>query len=162
MSEETLRVVLQALTAFLYAGTVIYAALQFRGWRSAQHVANFSKLVELQLKLRSMNVNDPTLSALDESAVPGATPEEIRGYFYNLMQLSLFEIAWFSHKHGQLDEGYFHSWVTNMSAIVKRQSFRLMWQSDRTKILDNSFRKYVDSLIDGSSHATSLTNSTQK
>jgi hypothetical protein len=147
MSEETFRVVLQSVTAFAYAGTVVYAALQFRGWRSAQHVANFTKLVELQLQLRTMNLNDPTLAALDSSAAPGATIEETRGYFYNLMQLSLFEIAWFSHKHRQLDDGYFASWAASMSSIVKRPSFRSMWQSDRTKILDHRFRIYVDTLI---------------
>lgn len=152
MSEETLRVVLlaaaQALSAVAFAGTFIYAALQFRVWRTAQHVANFTKLVELQLKLRSMNVNDPSLAALDPYFDPGATAEEVRGYFYNLMQVSLFEIAWFSHKHKQLDEGYFQSWVSNMSAFVRRPSFRSMWRSDRTKILDNRFRIYVDTLID--------------
>ena len=147
MSEETFRVVLQTVTAFAYAGTVIYAALQFRSWQAGQRVANFSKLVELQLQLRSMNVNDPTLAAIDPYFVPGATPDEVRGYFYNLMQLSLFEIAWFSHKHRQLDEGYFQSWVSNMTSVVMRPSFRSMWQSDRTKILDNRFRAYVDTLI---------------
>ena len=152
MTEETFRVVLlaagQALSAFAFAGSFVYAALQFRGWRTAQHVANFTKLIELQLQLRSMNVNDPTLAALDSHFVPGASPEEVRGYFYNLMQVSLFEIAWFSHKHRQLDEGYFQSWVSNMSSVVKRPSFRSMWRSDRTKIMDNRFRAYVDTLID--------------
>ncbi|MCM3873114.1 MAG: hypothetical protein ND895_20725 [Pyrinomonadaceae bacterium] len=153
MTEETFRVVLvaagQALTVFAFVGTFLYAALQFRGWRTAQHVANFTKLVELQLQLRSMNVNDPTLAALDGAYFgPGASPEEVRAYFYNLMQLSRFEIAWFSHKHRQLDEGYFQSWESNMTSIVKRPSFGAMWHNDRTKILDNRFRSYVDALID--------------
>jgi hypothetical protein len=148
MNGATFRVTLQALSALAFAGSFVYAALQFRGWRTAQHVANFTKLVELQLQLRSMNVSDPTLAALDGSAFAAGTPEEVRGYFYNLMQLSLFEIAWFSHKHGQLEEGYFQSWVASMASIVKRPSFSSMWRNDRTKILDDRFRLYVDTLIE--------------
>jgi hypothetical protein len=32
--------------------------------------------------------------------------ENIRGDFYNLMQVSLFEIAWFSHRQGQRTKDY--------------------------------------------------------
>lgn len=156
MSEETMRVVLQALSAFAYAGTLFYAALQFRGWRTSQRVANFTKLIELQLQLRSMNVNDPTLAALDPDAVPKGTTKEVRGYFYNLMQLSLFEIAWFSHRQGQLDEGYYESWVSFITSVVQRPSFQFMWASDRTKILDDRFRTYLDTLMSQGSNGAPL------
>jgi len=43
------QVVLQAVSALAVTGGLVYAALQFRGWRTAQHVANFTTLVELQL-----------------------------------------------------------------------------------------------------------------
>ena len=78
----------------------------------------------------------------------------MRSYYYNLMQLSLFEIAWFAHTHGQLPDDYFASWAVNMSALSSRPSFRDMWQSDQTKILHDGFRKYVESLIKDSSDKT--------
>ena len=46
------------------AGGMVYAALQFRGWRTAQSLANFTKLGELQLQLRKMVVDDPTLAQI--------------------------------------------------------------------------------------------------
>jgi hypothetical protein len=36
--------------------------------------------------------------------------EEMRAYYYNLIQLSAFEIAWNSQRHGQLADDYFASW----------------------------------------------------
>jgi hypothetical protein len=72
----------------------------------------------------------------------------MRGYFYNLMQLSVFEIAWFRHQHGQLPEDYFTSWVANMAAITKRPTFRTMWRSDRTKILHEGFRQYMEQVME--------------
>jgi hypothetical protein len=51
-----LQVVLQAVSALAVTGGLVYAALQFRGWRTAQHVANFTTLVELQLQLRGRDL----------------------------------------------------------------------------------------------------------
>ena len=66
-------------------GGLVYAALQFRGWRTAQYVANFTTLVELQLQLRKIVVEEPTLATLGAGMPPGLLPDEIRGDFYNLM-----------------------------------------------------------------------------
>jgi hypothetical protein len=102
MTNTTPQVVFQAFSTLAVAGGLVYAALQLREWRVAQYVANFTKLVELQLQLRKMVVDDPTLAPVG-LALPQENPENTRGYYYNLMQLSLFEIAWFSHQEGQLE-----------------------------------------------------------
>ena len=91
------RVAAVSATALAVAGALVYAALQFRGWRTAQYVANFTKLVELQLQLRKMIVDDPTLAPVGLALPAEDQGEATRGHFYNLMQLSVFEIAWFSH-----------------------------------------------------------------
>jgi len=104
-------------------------------------VANFTNLIELKLKLRKMVVDDPTL-------VPDGNPsKEVRGYYYSLMQQSLFEIAWFSHRHGQLTNDYFASWEVSMASIATLPAFRAMWHSDRTKILHDGFHKYMETLM---------------
>jgi hypothetical protein len=41
------QVVLQAVSALAVTGGLVCAALQFRGWRTAQHVAN---LIVLQIR----------------------------------------------------------------------------------------------------------------
>ena len=78
----------------------------------------------------------------------GTRPEDIRSDFYNLMQLSLFEIAWFSHLKGQLTDDYFKSWVNNMAEVAHRPAFRAMWKSDRTKIMHDGFRQYMNTFMD--------------
>src|SRR5471032_1363782 len=117
MNNAMIQTIVQAVSVFSMAGGLIYAALQFRGWRTAQHVANVTKLIELQLQLRRMIVDDPTLAPTGLSMPADVSEEETRGHFYNLMQVSLFEIAWFSHSHGQLTDDYFASWEANMAAI---------------------------------------------
>jgi len=67
VNNTMLQVVLQAVSALAVAGGLVYAALQFRGWRTAQYVANFTTLVELQLQLRQMVVEESTLAPLSES-----------------------------------------------------------------------------------------------
>jgi len=151
MNNTMLQVMLQAVSALAVAGGLVYAALQFRGWRTAQYVANFTTLVELQLQLRQMVVEEPTLAILGAGMSPEIVPDEIRGYFYNLMQVSLFEIAWFSHQHGQLPHDYFASWVASMAVVVQRPALRTMWQSDRTKILHAGFRQYMNTLLEDAS-----------
>jgi hypothetical protein len=113
-------------------GGLVYTALQFRGWRATQYVANFTKLVALQLQLRKMVVDDPALATL-AGVAPGTTPDEIRGNYYNLMQVSLFEIAWFSHRHDQLTRDYCASWEANMAPITQRPAFRTMWKRIRPR-----------------------------
>ena len=154
MNNTMLQVVLQAVSTLAVAGGLVYAALQFRGWSTAQYVANFTTLVALQLQLRQMVVEEPTLAILGAGIPPGVVPDEIRGNFYNLMLVSLFEIAWFSHQHGQLPHDYFASWVASMAAVAQRPAFRTMWQSDRTKILHDGFCQYMNTLLEDASVCT--------
>ena len=63
------------------------------------------------------------------------------------MQVSLFEIAWFSHQEGQLPDDYFASWAKEMSEISTRPAFQSMWRSDQTKILHEVFRRYMERLM---------------
>ena len=148
MHDMTLQMLFQAVSALAVVGGFVYAALQFRGWRTAQYVANFTTLVEFQLQLRKMVVDDPTLAPVGLALPAEDQGEATRGHFYNLMQLSVFEIAWFSHQHGQLPEDYFASWIANMAAITKRPAFRTMWRSDRTKILHEGFRQYMEQVME--------------
>lgn len=147
MSNTVFQFVVQAVSTLAFAGGVIYAALQFRGWRTAQYVTNFTELVKLQMELRRMVVDDPSLAPLSLGVPAGTRPEDIRSDFYNLMQVSLFEIAWFSHLKGQLTDDYFNSWVANMAAVAQRPAFRAMWRSDRTKILHDGFRRYMNTFM---------------
>src|SRR5258705_13591483 len=106
---QILQITLQALTSFAIAGGLLFTAIQFRHARKAQLVANFSKLVELQYQLRQIRVQNPSLASVHEHDVQYlGSDREIQEYFLNLMQLSLFEIAWYAHKHGQLPDDYFH------------------------------------------------------
>lgn len=141
MNTLILHEIVQAIPVLAAADGLVYAALLFRGWRISQYVANFTNLIELKLKLRKMVVDDPTL-------VPDGNPsKEVRGYYYSLMQQSLFEIAWFSHRHGQLTNDYFASWEVSMASIATLPAFRAMWHSDRTKILHDGFHKYMETLM---------------
>jgi hypothetical protein len=98
-----------------------------------------------------MVVVEPTLAILGIGVSPEIVPDEIRGDFYNLMQVSVFKIAWFSHQHGQLPHDYFASCVVSMAVVAQRPAFRTMWQSDRTKILHAGFRQYMNTLVETSS-----------
>lgn len=138
------QVILQALTASAILGGLIYTAAQFRSWQRAQHVANFTKLVEMQMQLRRMRIDDPSLAAVYTHDVEGFESErEIREYFMNLIQLSLFEIAWFSRRHGQIPEAYFQSWAGRMREIAREPSFQRMLDRPTTKIMDRDFEAYV-------------------
>jgi len=141
VNTSILHEIVHAIPVLAAAGGVFYAALQFRGWRLSQYVANFTKLIELQLQIRKMIIDDPALGP------EGVPKEEMRAYYYNLIQLSVFEIAWNSHRHGQLADDYFASWKVSMASIAKRPAFRAMWQSDQTKILHDDFRKYMETLM---------------
>jgi len=143
---DMVNVLLRGIPLLAAGGGLVYAALQFRGWQTAQYVANFTKLVELQLQLRRMALDDPSLVPWFQDPA-----KEMRSFFYMLMELSLFEIAWFSHRHGQLTDDYFASWEVSFASIARRPEFRAMWQSDRTKILHDGFRQYMDTLIERSS-----------
>ena len=157
MSTPDLPLLFQALSSTAVAAGLIYTALQFRKQRQAQHFANFSKLVEMQMHLREMRVSDPSLANVYTGDVRFADhlPTEverqraIREYFFNLMQLSVFEIVWFGFKHGEIPEDYFRSWETRMRDIVAEQSFRAMWASPSMKFMHDEFYDYMKGMVAG-------------
>lgn len=147
-SLQLLQITLQALSSFAIAGGLIFTAFQFSQARKAQLVANFSKLVELQYQLRHIRVMNPTLASVSQLDVEHLhTEREVQEYFLNLMQLSLFEIAWYSHRHGQLPEDYFHSWAKRMWEIGQEESFQRMIANPATKIMHDEFEAYVRTLL---------------
>ena len=148
MDLPTLQVIIQSASSVLIASGLIFAGLQFRHWRSVAHVGNFTKMVELQMHLREMRVNDPKLAYVYAHDVEGRLDErEIREYFFNLMQLSVFEIVWFSHREGQLPKDYFLSWEGRMKEIATEQSFQSMFDSHSLKILHDDFEKYIERMV---------------
>jgi len=152
MSPTTLQVVsivLQALSSFAIAGGLIFTAIQFRQARKAQLVANFSKLVELQSQLRYLRVEKPSLAAVSPGDIQNLKSDrEIQEYFLNLIQLSVFEIAWYAYKHGQLPPDYFESWTTRMREIANEPSFRSMIDNPSMKIMHDEFDRYLRQLVD--------------
>lgn len=144
----TIQVLLQSISSMAIAGSFIYAGVQFRNARNAQHVANFSKLVELQMSLRRMRVDDPSLAYVYKDDVTGLkNDQEIREYFFNLMQLSVFEIVWFMNKNRQLPEDYFESWVRRMKVIEAEESFQKMFRNPSMKILHDDFQRYISEML---------------
>ena len=145
---QILQLTLQALTAFAIAGGLLYTAFQFREARKAQSVTNFAKLVELQYGLRKLRVDQPGLASVHAHDVEHLHSErEIQEYFLNLMQLSLFEIAWYAHEQGQLPDDYFHSWAKRMWQLGREESFRRMLESPSMKIMHDSFDAYIRALV---------------
>lgn len=141
---QELQLLFQALSSTAIAGGLIYSAFQFRNYKKAQHVANFTRLVELQMHLREMRVMDPRLAEVYRSDVEHARDDrDIREYFFNLMQLSVFEIVWFGHRHGQVPDDYFRSWDTRMRQIAGEPSFQKMMGSPSMKILHDEFQAYI-------------------
>jgi hypothetical protein len=143
---QIVQIVLQALSSLAIAGGLIYTAVQFRQAREAQLVANFSKLVELQYQLRKIRVDHPELAS-ETDTVHLRSEREVQDYFLNLMQLSLFEIAWYSHKRGQLPDDYFHSWAKRMWEVAQEDSFRRMIDNPSMKIMHDEFHDYVERLL---------------
>jgi len=154
VNSELSQFVVQAVSTLGVAGGLVYAGLQLRGWRDAQYVANFTKLVELQLQLRKMLVDDPSLALQGLGLPPDTPPNDIRGDYYNLMQLSLFEIAWFTHLHGQLTDDYFDSWVDSMTEVVQRPAFKEMWRREQLKIMHSGFRDYMNKVLKENANIT--------
>jgi hypothetical protein len=155
MEITSIQVLFQALSATAITGGLVYTALQFRKAREAQHFANFSKLVELQMHLREMRVGDPSLAKVYRNDVEFAeslpTPQEreraVREYFFNLMQLSVFEIVWFGYKRAQVPEDYFRSWESRMHEIVRERSFLDMWNSPSMKFMHDEFHDYMAGMV---------------
>jgi hypothetical protein len=146
---QLLQITLQALSSFAIAGGLIFTAVQFSQARKAQLVANFSKLVELQYELRKIRVEQPSLASVHSQDVEHLHSErEIQEYFLNLMQLSLFEIAWYAHRHGQLPDDYFHSWTSRMWQVSQEKSFQRMIANPAMKIMHDDFDIFVRHLIE--------------
>ena len=145
---QVVQIILQALSAFAIAGGLLYTAVQFRAARKAQMVANFAKLVEMQYGLRKIRVDQPSLASVHEHDVANLRSErEIQEYFLNLMQLSLFEIAWYAHEQGQLPDDYYESWVRRMWELGHEDSFRRMLENPAMKIMHDDFDAYVRALV---------------
>jgi hypothetical protein len=141
---QLVQIILQALSSFAIAGGLLFTAVQFRNARKAQLVANFSKLVELQAQLRYMRVQNPSLAAASPQDVENLkTDFDIQVYFLNLIQLSLFEIAWYAHKEKQLPEDYFQSWSTRMWEVAQQSTFKSMLDNPSMKILHDDFDEYI-------------------
>jgi hypothetical protein len=148
MQIQVIALFLQATSALCLAGGVLYAAIQFRQTRKAAHVANFARLVELQMQLRRMRVDDPSLAHVYSHDVERmADDREVREYFMNLMQLSVFEIVWFGHQNGQVPDDYFRSWEKRMREIAAEDSFRKMMSNPSMKLLHDEFEAYVRELV---------------
>jgi len=145
---QIVQITLQALTSFAIAGGLIFTAVQFRHARKAQLVANFSKLVEMQSQLRYVRVEKPQLASVSPGDVEALhSDREIQEYFLSLIQLSLFEIAWYAHQHGQIPDDYFHSWTSRIWEVGQETSFRNMVSNPATKILHDDFEIYIRKLI---------------
>jgi len=146
---QLVQIILQALSSFAIAGGFIFTAIQFRNARQSQLVANFSKLVELQSQLRYLRVRDPSLASVSPGDVENLKSDrEIQEYFLNLIQLSIFEIAWYAHKYGQLPPDYFNSWKTRMRDVAQEPAFRSMLENSSVKIMHDDFDDYMRRLIE--------------
>jgi hypothetical protein len=144
-----LQILLQAVSSFAIAAGLIFTAVQFRQARKAQLVANFSKLVELQYQLRKLRVDHPSLASVYRHDVEHLhSEEEIREYFLNLMQVSLFEIAWYAHREGQISADYFLSWAKRMWQVSREDSFRRMIHNPSMKIMHDDFEAYMRALVE--------------
>jgi hypothetical protein len=145
---QIIQLTLQALSSFAIAGGLIFTAVQFRHARKGQLVANFSKLVELQYQLRHIRVNNPELAGVHQHDIQNLkTERDIQEYFLNLMQLSLFEIAWYAHRHKQIPDDYFHSWAKRMWQVGKEPSFQRMIGNPSMKIMHDDFERYLRTLL---------------
>lgn len=141
------QLLLQSITSMAIAIGLIVAAFQFRHWRKVAHVSNFTKLVEMQMELRKMRVDDPELARVYKHDVEGMTSDrEIREYFMNLMQVSIFEIVWFSYINDMIPDDYFESWVKRMRDIATEESFQKMVARKSMKILHDDFQKYIEEM----------------
>jgi len=100
------------------------------------------------MHLRELRVKDPDLAQVFRDDVRElSTDREVREYFFSLMQLSVYEIVWFSHKQGMLPEGYFESWAKRMEVIASEPVFRKMINSSSMKIMHDDFQQYVMELV---------------
>ena len=91
-------------------------------------------------------MDDPSLASAQDTANL-KTDREVQEYFLNLIQLSLFEIAWYAHKHGQIPPDYFQSWTTRIWQLSREPAFRGMIDNPSMKIMHDDFDSYLRDLI---------------
>lgn len=148
MDLELLKVILQALSSLAIAGGFVFAAVQFRQAQRSARTANFTKMIEMQMLLRRMRVDDPSLALIyRHDVLEMSTEREIREYFFNLMQVSVFEVVWYAHREGQVDDDYFASWATRMRDIAAEASFRKAMKSPNMKIMHDDFARYMAEMV---------------
>ena len=148
MTIQHATIILQFISSMAIAGGFIFAAIQLMQTKKAQHVANFTRLVELQMSLRRIRVEHPELASVHNHDIQNLeTSRDIQDYFLNLMQLSLFEIAWYAHEQGQLSDDYFQSWVNRMHVLCNEVTFRRMMANPSMKILHDDFDSYLQRLM---------------
>lgn len=148
MELQAIQVFFQALSSLAIASGLFYTGYQFWHSRRAQRHANFTKLVELQMHLREMRVSDPSLAKVYAHDVQAAQSDrDVREYFFNLMQLSVFEIVWHGYRHGQVDTDYFCSWEKRVREIAAEASFQRMFQSQSMKIMHDEFQVYMQGIV---------------
>jgi hypothetical protein len=136
--------ILQCISSMAIAAGFLFSAFQFRTYRRAQHVANFTKMVEMQMHLREMRVNNPALASVYRHDVKELPSErDVQEYFFNLMQLSVYEIVWVSYHAGQIPEDYYRSWDQRMRDIASEPSFRKMLANPGMKIMHDGFYHYI-------------------
>ncbi len=139
----------QAAGSIAIACGLAFTAVQFRHHQRAMRVANFTKMVELQMHLREMRVRDPGLADVYRDDVRDLNSDrDIREYFFNLMQVSVYEIVWYSYREGVLPADYYHSWERRMRVIAAEPSFRKMVKGRSMKIMHDDFQKFVNELVD--------------
>lgn len=139
----------QAAGSLAIACGLVFTAYQFKHHQKALRVANFTKMVELQMHLREMRVRDPDLANVYRDDVRDlAGDRDIQEYFFNLMQVSVYEIVWYSYREGVLPEDYYHSWERRMRVIAAEPSFRKMVKSASMKIMHDDFQHYINELVD--------------
>lgn len=148
MTLQEVQITAQIISSLAIAAGLGFSAYQFSRARKATHVANFTRMVELQMHLREMRVKDPMLAEVFRDDVADLNSDrEVREYFFCLMQLSVYEIVWYSHKQGQLPEEYFESWARRMRVIAAEPTFRRMMNSPSMKIMHDEFQRYVQELV---------------
>jgi hypothetical protein len=147
MNLQEAQLVFQSISSCAIAAGLVYTAFQFRKSRQATHVANFTELVKLQMHLREMRVNDPSLAKVYRHDMDGMENEtDVRYYFFNLMQLSVFEIVWFSHRAEQIPDDYYESWLRRIKDIAHEETFQKMVKSPSMKILHDEFQRFITDL----------------
>jgi Mn2+/Fe2+ NRAMP family transporter len=119
-------------------GTTISPYLFF--WQATQEVEDGRRRPETQALRRHKAYASEHLSRIKQDTVVGMGVS-------NVVALSIFEIAWYAHKHGQLPRDYFQSWTTRMWEVAQEKSFRSMNDNPSMKIVHDEFDRFVRRLI---------------